>query len=92
MFLGIKIELPVDVKIDNVGAIFMSENQTSSSRTRHMDCRWWFVSDLQEQGLIKISFVKTKDNYSDIGTKNVNKEVYQKIEPRLLSTRSKEEC
>jgi hypothetical protein len=92
LFLGIDLELPVQVWIDNVGAIFMSENQTSSTRTRHMDCRWWFVSDMQEQGLIKIDFVKTKDNISDIGTKNVTKEVYQTFEPRLLSTHVKEGC
>jgi len=90
MFLGVKIELPVQVWIDNVGAIFMSENQTSSSRTRHMDCRWWFVSNMQEEGLIKIDFVKTKDNISDIGTKNVTKEIYQAFEPRLLSTQVKD--
>ena len=47
---------------------------------------------MQEQGLIKIDFVKTKDNISDIGTKNVTKEVYQNFEPRLLSTHVKEGC
>ena len=57
-----------------------------------MDCRWWFVSDMQEQGLIKIDFVKTKDNISDIGTKNVNKETYERFEPSLLSTHVKEGC
>jgi hypothetical protein len=40
MSMNIPIELPVQVYMDNVGAIFMSENQTSSSRTRHMDTRW----------------------------------------------------
>ena len=49
-----------------------------------MDTRYWFVRDMQDQGLIKVEFVRTKDNLSDIGTKNVNKEVYDKISPVLL--------
>jgi hypothetical protein len=69
----------------------MTENQTLSSRTYHIDCRWWFLSELQDQGLVKIDFVKTKDNVSDLGTKNVSKEVYETLTPRLLSTRTKEE-
>jgi hypothetical protein len=64
--LKIEVQLPVQVKIDNVGAIFMAENHTISSRTRHMDTRWWYVSDLQKDGLIKIGFVRTEDNVSDL--------------------------
>ena len=85
LFLGIKIELPVKVRIDNVGAIFMSENVTSSSRTRHMDTRWWFVNQLQDEGLIDVSFVRTHENVSDVGTKNVNKETYDAHVNKLLS-------
>ena len=92
LFLDIHIELPVQVWVDNVGAIFMAENQTSSTRTRHMDCRWWFVSDLKRQGLIKIDFVKTEENVADMGTKNVNKETYGRHEGRMLSTQRKEAC
>jgi hypothetical protein len=82
--MNIPIELPVKVYMDNVGAIFMSENQTSSSRTRHMDTCWWCVNDLQSQGLIKINFIPTKENVSDLGTKNVTKEVYQEHQGRFL--------
>jgi hypothetical protein len=52
MSMKIPINLPVTIWINNVGAIFMTENQTSSARTRHTDTRWWYVSELQEQGLI----------------------------------------
>ena len=71
LFLGIPVELPVKVKIDNIGAIFMSENTTSTQRTRHMDTRWHYVNDLQKDGLIKIDFVASEDNVSDVATKNV---------------------
>jgi hypothetical protein len=75
-FLGISVQLPVIVHVDNIGAIFMSENVTSSTRTRHMDTRWHFVREKQEEGLIKIVFVPSAGNISDILTKNVTGEVY----------------
>ena len=77
LFMGIPLKLPVDVWVDNVGAIFMSENQSSSSRTRHMDTRWWYVNQLQEEDkLIKVKFVRTAKNVSNVGTKNVTVDVY----------------
>ena len=88
LFMGIPMKLPVDVWVDNVGAIFMSENMTSSSRTRHMDTRWWYVNQLQEQDkLIKIRFVKTLENVSDVGTKNVTKDIYETHKSRLIKGR-----
>ena len=77
--------LPVEVWIDNVGAIFMTENKSSSSRTRHMDTRYWYVHQLQEEhGLIKVGFVRTEENVSDIGTKNVDTKTYQRHESKLI--------
>ena len=48
-------QTPVNVWIDKVCAIFMTENQTSSIRTQHIDTRWWYVTQLQEEDkLIKV--------------------------------------
>ena len=68
----------------------MSENVTSTSRTRHMDARHWWIADLQESGLTKVSFVPTKDNLSDIGTKNVTGEVFDRVRPESMIERPKE--
>ena len=88
LFMGIPLKLPVEVWVDNVGAIFMSENKTSSSRTRHMDTRWWYVNQLQEEDkLIKVGFVRTAKNVSDVGTKNVTVEVYKAHSGRLIKGR-----
>ena len=75
LFLGITVELPVRVKVDNVGAIYMSQNNVSSSRTRHMDTRYRYVNELQDDGLIKLEFVRSAQNISDIATKNVTGEI-----------------
>jgi hypothetical protein len=70
-FLGIKVSQPIEVRIDNVGAIYMSQGEASTTRTRHMDVRWFYVNDLQDQGVIAIKFVRSADNVADIATKNV---------------------
>jgi hypothetical protein len=74
--LGMKVKYPIIVKVDNVGAIFMSENITATNRTRHIDARYHFVHELVEDGLILIQFVCTKENKADPFTKNVKTEVY----------------
>ena len=65
----------------------MSENVTSSSRTRHMDTRWHFVNNMQDEGLIKINFVCSEENVSDIGTKNVTTETHETHTKKLLGER-----
>ena len=53
-----------------------------------MDTRWWYVTAMQEEDkLIKVKFVRTKENVSDIGTKNVNTETYKYHEHKLLKDR-----
>jgi hypothetical protein len=77
LFIGVKVKLPVQVKVDNMGAIYMSENSTPSARTRHADIRQKFTADLQDKGLIKVDFVKSEDNTSDILTKNVSVDLFK---------------
>jgi len=53
-----------------------------------MDTRWWHVRQLQEEDkLIKVQFIRTKENISDLGTKNANAETYQYHKGRLISDR-----
>lgn len=35
--IGVDVKLPVVVRVDNVGAIFMTQNTTTSAWTRHID-------------------------------------------------------
>jgi len=76
--IHVKVKLPIVVKTDNVGAIFMSENASTGVRTRHVDTRYHFVREFIEDGFIKIEFVRSIENNSDMFTKNVSQENYQK--------------
>jgi hypothetical protein len=76
--LGIKVEMPITIKVDNIGAIFMAENMSTNSRTKHIHTRYHFIREYVEVGGIKIVFVKTIDNKADPLTKNVSGDVYEK--------------
>ena len=45
LFMGFVVELSINVHVDNVGAIFLSENKLVSQRTNHIYVRHHFIRD-----------------------------------------------
>ena len=82
--MNIEVELPITVYVDNVGAIWLSNNRTTSDRTKHIDIRTSFVKDYQEDGKIIIKFVKSEDNEADIFTKNATNAIFQNHQKKLV--------
>jgi hypothetical protein len=76
--MRIPVKLPVVLRVDNVGAIFMSKNVSTSSRTKHFDTRYHFMREFAEEGFVKIIFVRSEDNVSDPFTKNTPSSIYEK--------------
>ena len=74
----IEVELPITVYVDNVGAIWLSNNRTTSDRTKHIDIKTSFVKEYQEDGKIVIKFVKSENNEADIFTKNTRNVIFEK--------------
>ena len=72
-------ELPGTIFEDNEGAIFLAKNQQVSMRTKHIDVRCHFIRDLIMEGLLKLKFVGTDENYADFMTKNVSKDILQNL-------------
>ena len=85
--MGIKIELPIVIRVDNTAAIFLSNNVTTNQRTRHVDIRTKFVMQYTgPDGMLKIIFVKGTDNDSDIMTKNVSGDLHEKHVPKMMKS------
>ena len=70
--MNVEVELTITVHVDNVGAIWLSNNRTTSDRTKHIDIRTSFVKEYQENGKMIINFVKSEDNEADIFIKKCN--------------------
>ena len=64
--MNIEVELPITVHVDNVGAIWLSNNRITSGRTKHIDIRTSFMKEYQENGKIIIKFVKSEEIEADI--------------------------
>jgi hypothetical protein len=43
--IGIEVKLLIIAKTDNVGAMFMAQNNSSGVRTRHIDTRYHFLRE-----------------------------------------------
>lgn len=82
--MGITIAFPIIIKVDNVGAIYLANNHTTSQRTKHIDIRQHFVREYIEDGILKVVFVKSEDNDADIFTKNTTEELFNKHSEKLV--------
>ena len=85
--MKIKVKFPIIVHFDNVGAIFMTNNITTIGCTKHMDICYKFVREYVEDGIIKIVFVKSADNDSDIMTKYLESELHSKYASKMISAK-----
>ena len=81
---GIEIERPVKIQCDNGGAIFMGNNAKKSVRTTHINVRYHFIREYVVDGMVEIVFVPLEENDSDIFTKNVSKETYQRLSEKSM--------
>ena len=81
------LQLPGLIGEDNQGAIFLANNKQVSQRTKHIDIKYHFIREfiekkngVQQGHVFKID---TKENTSDIGTKNVEVSLFKKHEKEL---------
>ena len=85
--MNIPVRLPVVCRVDNMAAIFMAKNTSSTPKTHHIDIKYRWVSQLVEDKYLKIVFVQTANNLSDGFTKNVSAGVYDAHVPYYLAPR-----
>ena len=85
--MKIHVELPIVVNIDNMGAIFMSKNINTTSRSKHVDVRTKYVNEYCEDGILNIVYVKSEENDADIFTKNLGSDLHSKHGSKMVGTK-----
>jgi hypothetical protein len=55
--IDVKVNLPIVVKMDIIGAIFISKNALTGFCIRHVDTHYLFVQEFIKDGFIKIKFM-----------------------------------
>ena len=53
--LGLQVEKPMILEIDNKGAVDIANNWSAGGRTRHIKMN--FLRDLKEEGIIKVIWI-----------------------------------
>ena len=82
--MEIQVELLIKVYVDNVGTIFLANNQTTSDRTKHVDVQYHFIQEYIENGTVKILFIRSGENDADLFTKNVSSAIYLKHARKIV--------
>ena len=86
--MNVEVELSITVHVENVGAIWLSHNRTTSDRTNHIDIRTSFVKENHEGGKIIRKFVKSEENEAGIFRKNTTNVIFQNHQKKLVWDKS----
>jgi hypothetical protein len=76
--MGLQVELPMPLFMDNRGAIDLFNNWSVNSNSRHYAIRLNYVRELKEKGIIEIRWLNGKDNSADLFTKNLDVTTFEK--------------
>ena len=68
---------PVEIMLDNQGAIFMSKHTVNTRKSRHIAIRYHFVRDYVSKKVFTFGYVPTGDNFSDALTKALGRIKFQ---------------
>jgi hypothetical protein len=76
--MGLKVKKPMILYVDNKGAKDLINNWSVGGRTRHIEVRQYFLRELKEQGIIHCVWTAGTGMCSDLFTKNLPRQVYEK--------------
>ncbi|CAA7040775.1 unnamed protein product [Microthlaspi erraticum] len=68
---------------DNSSTIKLSKNPVLHGRSKHIHVRYYFLRDLVNEEVILLKFCGTEDQLSDIMTKAVKLEVFERLRRRM---------
>ena len=79
--IGLEVELPMVLEMDNKGAVDLIHNWSVGGRTRHIDVRQCYLRELKEDGTVIVKWLSGDTNDSDMHTKNLGETLFEKFVP-----------
>jgi hypothetical protein len=76
--IGLEVELSMIIEVDNKGAKDLMNNWSVGGRTRHIDIRYFYIRELKQRNTVKIEWISSEQNCSDLFTKNLGNELFEK--------------
>lgn len=59
----------IQINCDNQGALKIVQNPTNHQRTKHIDVRYHYIREMQQNGIIDVQYLATEKQLADILTK-----------------------
>ena len=75
---------------DNNSAIKLSKNPVLHGRSKHIDVKYYFLRDLNNEGTVELQYCRSEDQLADIFTKPLRSFPFQKLR-RLMGINTMEE-
>lgn len=76
--IGLQVELPMELEIDNQGAVLLANNWSVGGRTRHVEVRQYFLRDLKDANIVHPKWIPGDKMSSDLFTKNLDRPLFEK--------------
>jgi hypothetical protein len=76
--VGKRLLLPSKLHVDNTGAMHIANNGAVGPRTKHIDIRDRFVTEMTTTGELEVVYIKTDDNPADVTSKNCKESTHLK--------------
>ena len=85
--MGVEQTNPIPLFCDNKSTIFIAKHPSMHGRTKHIDIRYDFIRNLQNEGVICLNYCNTSEQLADIFTKGLTIQKYENLRS-LLGLRS----
>jgi len=82
--IGLKVELPMVLEMDNKGAIDLINSFSVGGRTRHIDVKQCFLRELKEAKVLVVKWIVGSENEADMFTKNLDGPLFKRYAEQLL--------
>jgi hypothetical protein len=76
--IGLKVQLPMVLEVDNKGVVDLANNWSVGGRTRHISVHVNFLQELKEQGLLHVVWIPTDENSANLFTRNLPGPLFEK--------------
>jgi hypothetical protein len=70
--IGLKVELPMVLEMDNKGAVDLVNSFSVGGCTRHIDIKQCFLGELKEAKVLVVKWIPGSENEADLFTKNLD--------------------
>ncbi len=70
---------PISIFCDNQGTIQLTRNPEQRQRTKHIDIRYHYIREQQEEGSIKIGYIQSENQLADILPKALPKPRFERL-------------